>query len=443
MMRTVPSLEGLEAQAFRRQQTAFSVLTLFVLAVLLVLHTLFASLLGEPSPSVVFLLGLAFSIKLLEIIWLQGKRDGLTETETQIETILSSVGLFAVAFLLAYFTNRDDAPYFVLLAIPILQCAYHLPLLPTVFTIAAAIGMIFAWSQHYFALHPPPRPTEYLESGMIAVIYTLMGPLVWYLVNQLKEKETRLYEKMEELEATREKLVAEEKLAAVGRFASGIAHEIRNPVAMITSSLATANHSYSEASEKEEMFAIAAREAKRLEKLTGEFLSYARPLKPRLSCASIADILDHIAEVTKMRSSSREIEVVSSVIGEGTAVVDHSMLEGALLNLSLNAVDATPDHGRIELRSLSEKDRLRIEVENSGPQIRDEDLKRIFEPFFTTKVGGTGLGLAIARGVAIAHGGDLYVSKNEEGAVIFTMTLMKKPTNQQVEETADGEDINR
>jgi hypothetical protein len=194
MMQSATPLEGLEAQAFRRQQTAFSTLTLFVLAVLLILHTLFASLLGEPSPAVVLLLGLAFSLKILEIIWLQGKRDGLTEKEAQIETTLSNVGLFAIAFLLAFFTNRDDAPYFVLLAIPILQCAYHLGLIATFSTIAAAIGMIFAWIQHYFALHPPPRPTEYLESGMIAVIYSLMGPLVWYLVNQLKEKEARLYE---------------------------------------------------------------------------------------------------------------------------------------------------------------------------------------------------------------------------------------------------------
>lgn len=441
-MRSVPSLEGLEAQAFRRQQTAFSTLTLFVLAVLLVLHTLFASLLGEPSPAVVLLLGLTFSLKLLEIIWLQGKRQGLTEKETQIETILSSVGLFAVAFLLAYFTNRDDAPYFVLLAIPILQCAYHLGLLPTLITIAAAIGMIFAWIQHYFALHPPPRPTEYLECGMIAVIYSLIGPLVWYLVNHLKEKEARLYDKMEELESTREKLVAEEKLAAVGRFASGIAHEIRNPVAMIASAIATANHLRAQPDEKEEMFAIAAREAKRLEQLTGDFLSYARPVKPQLSAVSLGDILDHIAEVTKLRSASRNIEVVSSVIGEETAVLDHSKIEGALLNLSLNAVDATPDRGRIELRSLSEEDKLRIEVENSGGRIRDEDTRQIFEPFFTTKAGGTGLGLAIARAVAIAHGGDLFVSKNDDGAVVFTMTLLRNPANVSFEEIDDGKDTN-
>jgi signal transduction histidine kinase len=212
---------------------------------------------------------------------------------------------------------------------------------------------------------------------------------------------------------------------------------------MIASSLATANHSSAELDEKEEMFAIAAREAKRLEKITSDFLSYARPVKPCLETTTVGDILEHIAEVTKMRSTSRNIEVVSSVIGDGTAVVDHSKVEGALLNLSLNALDATPDHGRIELRSVSHADKLRIEVENSGAKIPEQDLKRIFEPFFTTKAGGTGLGLAIARGVAIAHGGDLYVSRNDDGAVVFTMTLAKEPKSLNMEETADGKDIDR
>ncbi len=438
---SAPSLERLEAQAFRRQQTAFGLLTLFVLAVLLLLHTLFASLLGEPSVAVVLLLGLSFSLKLLEIIWLQGKRDGLTERIAQRETLVSIVGIFVLAFLLVVYTNRDDPPYFVLLAIPILQCAYHLGLAATLLTNITAVSMMFAWLQHFFNVHPPARPTEYLEYGMIAVIYSLVGPLVWYLVDQLRQKEARLYEKMSELESTRERLIAEEKLAAIGRLASGIAHEIRNPVAMITSSLATARHSSSEPAEREEMFAIAAREAKRLEKLTGEFLSYARPVKPKLSQISIDDILGHIADVTRMHSANRAIEVNSTVTGDPTAVVDPSQIEAALLNLCLNAIDATPDRGRIDLRSRSGSEKLYIEVENTGHKIHEEDLERIFEPFFTTKPEGTGLGLAFARGVAIAHGGDLNVSRNEEGDVAFLMTLVKNPTSLDPKEMSDGEDI--
>jgi signal transduction histidine kinase len=440
MMHSAPSLERLEAQTFRRQQTAFSLLTLFVLAVLLLLHTLFASLLGEPSPAVVLLLGFSFSLKLMEVVWLQGKRTGITATTAQLETVISSVGIFVLAFLLALYTNRDDPPYFVLLAIPILQCAYHLGLASTLVTIVAAVSMMFAWIQHYFWVHPPARPTEYLESGMVAVIYCLMGPLVWYLVNQLKQKQATLYEQMTELESTRERLVAEEKLGAIGRFASGIAHEIRNPVAMITSSLATGNDPSSKPEEREEMFAIAAREAKRLEKLTGEFLTYARPVNPSFSRVPIDDILAHIADVTRMHSAGRVIDVSSTMMGDPVAFIDPSQIEAALLNLSLNALDATPDHGRIVLRGRSEFDKISIDVENTGSKIKDHDLERIFEPFFTTKPGGTGLGLAMARGIAIAHGGDIQVSRNDEGSVVFTMTLRKGPHDTNLKETEDGED---
>src|SRR4051812_3009268 len=105
-MPSIIPFDQLEPLAFRRQQTPFGVLTLFVIAVLLVVHTLFASLLGEPSAPVVVLLGVAFSLKLLEIIWLQGRRTGISEKTARSETMASSVAIFLLAFLLAYFTNR-------------------------------------------------------------------------------------------------------------------------------------------------------------------------------------------------------------------------------------------------------------------------------------------------------------------------------------------------
>jgi len=422
-MQSITSFDQLEALAYRRQQIAFSILTLFVIAVLLIIHTLFASLLGEPSAAVILLLGAAFSIKMLEVIWLQDKRDGINEKGARIETLSNVIGLFLLAFLLAYFTDRDDPPYFVLLAVPILQCAYHLRLTSTILTILAAIGMMFAWTHHFFSFHPPPRTTEYLEIAMIAAIYALMGLLVWYLVNQLRTNELRLYQNMRELELTRERLISEEKLAAVGRFASSIAHEIRNPVAMITSSLSTAKHMSGDGPDREEMFGIAGREAKRLEKLTKDFLTYARPMRPDLSEASLADILEHIVELTKMHAAGRNLGVSYEISGSTHARIDQSQIEAALVNLCLNAVDATPEGGRIEVRSRNDRGRFLLEVQNSGPRITQEHLKQVFEPFFTTKPSGTGLGLAIARGVALAHGGDLCVSRNEDGCVVFTLEI--------------------
>ena len=427
MMHKAPSLEAFETGAFRRQQTAFCVLTLFVLGVLLLLHTVFASLLGEPSHSVILVLGIGFSLKVFEIAWLQERSNEITEKTARRETVLSIAGIFILAGLLAILTDRDDSPYFVLLAIPILQCAYYFGLMPTVLTICSAIGMVFFWTQHFFTMHPPPRPTEFLEIGMISILYGLMGILVWLLVHQLKQQQTRLYENMSELESTREKLAVEEKLAAVGRLAGGIAHEIRNPVAMISSSLATAANSHVGSADREEMVQIAAREADRLERLTTEFLSYARPSAPQRSPVFVHDLLSYTADVVKAHAARRSIEVSCSSAGDLAIDIDLAQVQGALLNLALNGIDAAYSPGSIALDAARNDTLVQIDVRNTGDPISDLDLPRIFEPFYSAKPGGTGLGLAIARRVAQAHGGDLWVSCNRKGCVIFSMTLAAAP----------------
>jgi len=421
----ITSFDHLEALAYRAQQMAFSVLTLSLTAALLLLHVFFSTLLGKPSPAVLSLLAFSSLAKLIEYSWLNKQTNGISRRTSNTETVISMVWLFSLAGVLAILTDRDDAPYFVLLAIPILQCAYHFGVFQTAMTIGAAIGMIFAWAKHFFSLHPPPRPTEFLESGMISLIYGLMGFLVWYLVNQIRSKESVLFQKMSELEQTRERLAREEKLAAVGQLASGIAHEIRNPVAMIASSLDTAAYPNLEAAEREEMFTIAGREAKRLERLTSDFLAYARPSMPQRTPCRIEDILQHVANATRLRAGEKSIEVEFEPTGEELLEIDPSQVEGALVNLGLNAVDATPRSGRIQFRTRPDDGKFLIDVENTGEAIRDSDIARIFEPFFTTKSNGTGLGLAIARGVARAHGGDLWISKNQDRAVVFTMSLEK------------------
>jgi signal transduction histidine kinase len=432
LTRMVPSLELMEAESYRKQQTSFCVLTLFVIAILLLLHTLFASLLGEPSTWVIALLGFSFSVKFVELVWLQGQAHGITERTARLETALSIAGIFILSALLAFLTNRDDAPYFVLLAIPILQCAYHFGLIPTALTISAAIGMIFFWMHYFFLMHPPPLAAEYLEAGMISIIYVLMGLLVWFLVHQLKLQQVRLSENMVELESTRERLIREEKLAAMGSLASGIAHEIRNPVAMISSSLTTATSPGIGETDREEMLQIAARESNRLEHLTKEFLSYARPSAPQRSSVLVNDLLIYTANVVKSHASNRSIEIVCSPV-EGLEIeIDSAQVQGALLNLVLNGIDAACSPGTIELSAARNGAFVRIDVQNSGSPISDSVLPRIFEPFYSTKPTGAGLGLAIARRVAQDHGGDLWVSCNQNGRVIFSMTLAAPKRDERV-----------
>ena len=423
MTLNVPSRRLLEQESFKKQQTAFCVLTLFVIAVLLLLHSLFASLLGTPSRWVIALLGLSFSLKVVELVWLQGQTGGITEKTLRVETALSIAGLFLLAIILIFLTDRDDAPYFVLLAIPILHAAYHFGLVPTTVTIGGAIGVIFFWMHHYFQVHPPPLAAEYLEAGMISVIFSLMGFLVWFLVTQLKRQQEKLTGNMATLEATREQLIVEEKLAAVGRLAGNIAHEIRNPVAMISSSLSTASNPAVGPADREEMLQIAAKEADRLAHLTTEFLNYARPSAPQRFSVLLGDLLSYPADVVKAHAESRSVAISLSIAEEVQIEADSAQVQGALLNLVLNGIEATSASGQVSLDAARSGAFVRINIANSGQPVPNSDLPHIFEPFYSTKPNGTGLGLAIARRVAQAHGGDLWVSCNESGRVVFSMTL--------------------
>lgn len=418
-----PSIERIEAQVLRRQQAAFSALTLAVIAALLLLHTHFAGLLGAPSISIISILITAFVMKAVELLWLRRCHDGLSARNARIATAVSIVGAFALAGLLTFLTNRDETPYFVLFAVAILQCAYRFSFASTCITIGTAVGLMFGWAEYFYSTHPPVRPYEFLEIGMISVIYSLMGLVVWYLVNQLEGKQSRLYDYMAELSTTRQKLLMEEKLAAVGRLASGIAHEIRNPVGMIASSLSTANDPTLGPSDRDEMYTIATREARRLEALTVSFLTYARPAALQKVSCTIADILDHVVSIARVRAGEHSIDVQCGSWDDVELTMDIAQVEGALVNLALNAVEATPDGGSIAFRTRVNEDYLSIEVENAGRSIAEQTLLQIFEPFFTTKPHGTGLGLATARSVARAHGGDLQVTRNTEGSVVFTMDL--------------------
>jgi signal transduction histidine kinase len=242
-------------------------------------------------------------------------------------------------------------------------------------------------------------------------------------VNHLRLKQAELARSLTTLETTRATLLTEENLAAVGRFSSAIAHEIRNPVAMISSALTTAFQHGTDTAERQEMFDIAAREASRLERLTTDFLAYARPRSPTKERSDASDSIAYIADLCRARA--REAGVTVGAEGpEGLwADIDAGQLQQALLNLARNAIEASPTGARVVLRGSRGVDHILIQVENSGRPIPPEAVGRIFEPFFTTRASGTGLGLAISRNIVLGHGGELVLSQNDRETVQFSIRL--------------------
>jgi signal transduction histidine kinase len=422
--RTIPVLARLDFESFRQREMVFATLNLFVLAALLLLHSLFSSLLGQPSSALLVTLGTAFLLKMLELFWLWASVRTLSKVLADIVVWISISLNIALALLLTFFTNRGNSPYFVLLALPVLQAAYRFRLPACISVIVVADSITFFWVWHFAESQPPIYASEYLEAGVISVVYALMGLLVWLLVNQLRSDQRKLADNLRELERTRERLVVEEKLAAVGRLSSAVAHEIRNPVAIIASSLITADRPEVGEQQRKEMHAIARSEAARLERLTSDFLSYARTSQPKRLLIALADVLGYIAEIANVQASKRGIRIAVEGKDGLRANVDREQLQRALLNLLLNAIDATPVGGHVAIRcSRPSAQSVELQVENSGDPIPEEVLSRIFEPFYTTKPHGTGLGLAISRNIARVQGGDLIVARNDPGHVCFTMTV--------------------
>jgi signal transduction histidine kinase len=259
-----------DSESFRRQELFFALLNLLLIGALLALQLFSRLVRGRPAMSVVLVLAVGFVIQTAYLTWVYARALPISLPLRRVYTLWPLGFNTVLALVLTSLTIRGDTAYYALMLLPILEAAFRLGLGTTIAVVVFAdfISFLGAYGLRF---------GEYIEAGAMAVIYTVMGVLVWLLVNNLREREAKFLRNLEELERTRERLLSEEKLAAVGRLSRAIAHEIRNPVAMIASSLATATRAGQDEAERKEMFAIAAKEAARLERLTTDFFSLRPP----------------------------------------------------------------------------------------------------------------------------------------------------------------------
>ena len=407
---------------FRQQTSVFSVINLFVIATLLLAHVILAPFWGRLSLALVVALGVGFLFHASVLIWVQAGVKQLATSTVTLVTI-TSISVNTILTFLAAASNHEDSQYFALMIVPILEAAFRFSLLSTILVVGIADLLNFFWVWEYYRQHPSKSVNEYLEAGTVSLIYSIVAMIVWVLVNRLRLREATLAQNVEELQQTRQQLLEEEKLAAVGRLSSAIAHEIRNPVAMISSSLKMAAGNDLDAQQRREMFDIAAKEAARLEKLTGDFLTYARPLPLSRTISSVSDTVHYVASACRAYAGEKGVGLAVDVAPDLKVSMDSTKIQQVLLNLVKNAIEASPHGQTVKLTAEECEGGVRLGVENAGVVIPDAELTKMFEPFFTTKPGGTGLGLAITRNIARAHGGDLALSCNEPGKVCFTIKI--------------------
>ena len=214
-----------------------------------------------------------------------------------------------------------------------------------------------------------------------------------------------------------------EKLSAVGKLASGLAHEINNPLGTILCHTSLLGNQTEDKQAQKDVRVIE-RHAKRAQKILQDLLDFARPKAAGSGRCSLNSLIRKSVRFFQVQADKKQAELVLELDEQNPEVnCSETVVEQILSNLLLNALEAVPAGGRIRIGSMAEKDRTVLRVEDNGPGIEEEHMEAVFDPFFSTKeVGqGTGLGLAIVYGLVQDANGRIFV-ENTPGAcftVIF------------------------
>ena len=203
-----------------------------------------------------------------------------------------------------------------------------------------------------------------------------------------------------------ERTVRMERLAALGSFSTGVAHEVRNPLATLKTTVQALERVEADP-QRATLLRDMGREIDRMARTLGEILAFGRPRPPQRSEVRVWEVAQRLRSLVAKEAEARQVDFTVQGDPNVTAVADPDHLQQILMNLALNALQATAPGGLVTLRVHREGDGVAIEVRDTGSGIPEERLSEVFEPFFTTKPSGTGLGLSISRLLAELNGGRL------------------------------------
>ena len=225
---------------------------------------------------------------------------------------------------------------------------------------------------------------------------------------------------LSEIKQLEEKVRRSEKLAAIGKLAAGVAHEIRNPLSSIRGFAQYLRHALKDKPQELEYAETMVSEVDRINTVVTDLLTFARPMDAELAPTDISELIEHTVRLVEADARSRNISVQMNISDLSKIPLDAKQMTQAILNLLLNALQAVKNGGRIEVGAeLNPSDSLlKIWVEDDGSGISADQKGKIFDPFFTTREKGTGLGLAIVHKIVENHSGEINLKSPPTGKTL-------------------------
>jgi len=220
-----------------------------------------------------------------------------------------------------------------------------------------------------------------------------------------------------------------EKLSAMGELASGVAHEIRNPINAIGMIAQRLDKEFKVENESEEYHSITSllrSEVTRINKIITQFLSYAKPLDIQLKKINSKDFFDDIYRLFSDQAKLKNVELIKLSVASFEMRIDPELIKQSLMNLVQNAIDAVEKNGKVEISYFKKGNDLVIEVMDNGKGIPENMRSKIFDLYYTTKPEGTGLGLSIVQKIIAEHKGTIEIFSEVNNYTKFKITITQK-----------------
>jgi len=241
--------------------------------------------------------------------------------------------------------------------------------------------------------------------------------------NALRSEVQRL---TRELEVKNRQLARKNRLADLGQIASHVAHEVRNSLVSVTLYLSLLRRRLDDDPGSVDVVEKIRGDLTSLDATVKDLLSFSADHDPRLEVVYLRQVVAEVYEALDPQLEAQGIQTTIDIPADLTVSADADMVRRAVMNLTLNSLDAMPDGGELVATACRTPQGVELELADSGPGLPSETIGRVFEPFYSTKAGGTGLGLAIVERVATAHGGCVSALNCPEGGAAFTLCFPRQ-----------------
>jgi signal transduction histidine kinase len=334
-----------------------------------------------------------------------------------LSTLIAMTAAFGALWLLFFFNDRHSV-----------KITYRI--FSSILMGLGISGMHYSgmWGTHFYN---DPLPEEYYEfyevsSEVLSSFLSLPAIIVLFIMfvtSAFLDKKLIIH--IKERRETERKLKESEKLSLVGELASGVAHEIRNPLTSLKGFTKIIYQKTRDNTNKEYL-TIMMDEIDRINFIVNEFMVLSKPHLVKFSSSDLSHVLNSVVTLLKTQAVLKNIEILTAIVGNDFQTeCEENQIKQVLVNVIKNSIEATPNGGKIYVKVESDNEIISFSINDEGVGISKDNMKQIGNPFFTTKAEGTGLGLMVSKKIVHNHNGSFDIESVENKGTNVTFTIPK------------------